>query len=346
MSIIDKPSDHFNTVLYTGNGSTQTISGAGFQPDFTWIKHRDGATAHMLFDILRGALYRLSTNNTNSQASAANTLTSWNSDGFALGSENDTNGGSRTFVSWNWKANGQGSSNTAGTINTTYTSANTTAGFSLIRYNGNGSNNATIGHGLGVAPNFIIVRRTDGNENWVVQNSVSGFSKYMYLDVTNAENSHSGDFVASVSDTLITLGTNGGVNNGSGQYICYAFANKNSFFKVGSYTGNGSANGTFVNTGFSPAFMMIKKTNGTSVWTMIDNKRNPINYVRRRLFANDSAAENTDDNDDFDFLSNGLKSRRAAGDWNSSGDTFIYIAFAQNPFVTSTSNASIPCTAR
>ena len=338
---INKSTDYFNTKLYTGNGSTNAITGVGFQPDMTWLKIRTQSYSHRIYDAVRGVTKYVHPDTTEAEYTTATSLTAFNSDGFTLGSNAGDNKSGDTFASWNWKANGQGSSNTDGSINTTYTSANTTAGISIIKYNGNGSANATIGHGLGVKPDYLIIKKLNGTENWVVQNSARGFNKYLYLDTNNTEGTHSGDFVASVSSTLITLGTNGGVNNGSGEYICYAFVNKTGFFKSGQYTGNGNVNGTFVYTGFKPAFIIVKKTNASEDWEMFDNKRLGYNVDNNNFVPNSNSAEATSDR--LDIVSNGFKFRASSGSVNASGDTYIYMTFAEAPLV-GTNN--IPCTAR
>ena len=341
MAIIDKPSDYFNTVLYTGNGGTQAITGVGFKPDLNWIKDRDGTPSHVLHDIIRGVTKRLMSNNTNAEDTGSQ-INSFDTDGFTVPNNNNNTNGS-DYVAWNWLGSNTTASNSNGSITSTV-SFNATSGFSVVKYNGNGSNGATIGHGLGVAPNLLLIKKTNGTENWVVQNSARGFNKYLYLDTTNAENTHSTDFVTSVSSTLITLGTNGGVNNGSGEYICYAFANKNGYSKIGSYTGNGNADGTFVYTGFKPAMIIIKQTNEARDWLIIDNKRLGYNVKNYDLHPNDNVAEDTRER--LDIVSNGFKMRDASNANNKSGGSYIYMAFAENPFVTSTANGSIPTTAR
>ena len=341
---IDKPSDYFNTKLYTGNGSTQTISSVGFQPDWTWIKHRDGATAHMIFDSVRGALYRLQSNSSNPHTSAANTLTSWNSDGFALGTENDTNGNTRLFASWNWLA-GTSFSNSAGANGADLASAgsyNRDAGFSIVTWTGNATDDQQIYHGLNAVPQMMLVKNTTNgnNESWKVYHQAIGNTHALTLDTTAAKS----DNVEWWSDetptsTVFTVGRQDATNNNS--MIAYCFAPKQGYSKFGSYTGNGNADGTFVYTGFLPAFVIIKATSGTENWRMYDNKRNGFNVDNEQLFPNLNDAEASDV--DLDILSNGFKCRRNSGGFNNSGTTYIYMAFAENPFVTST---GVPATAR
>ena len=342
---LDKPSDYFNTVLYTGNNTDNTsISGLDFQPDWVWLKARNQADYHYSMDSVRGALKPLFQNDTSAEANFSDSLKSFNTDGFTLGTSGDLNAASQTMVAWNWKAGtsftNDASSTGIGSIDSTG-SVNTDAGFSIISYTGTGSN-ATIAHGLGVTPDVIIAKSRASVEGWGFFHSSFSSQEYMFLNTTSPKGSASTVWNALPGSAVFTVGSNGSVN-ASGTMIAYCFAEKQGYSKFGSYTGNGNADGTFVYTGFKPAFVMTKPSNKTGEWFMIDNKRDPSNYVRRRLKANSNAAENTDDNQDFDILSNGFKPRRSAGDWNSSGDTFIYMAFAENPFVTST---GVPATAR
>ena len=346
MAIIDKPSDYFETKLYTGNGGTQSITGLDFEPNWTWIKHRDGATAHMIFDSVRGALYRLQSNSSNSQTSAANTLTSWNSDGFALGSENDTNGNSRLFVSWNWKAGTSVSGNTggSGTSKSYSGSVNTDAGFSIIKYTGNGTAGHTIPHHLGVQPRVVICKRLSQSGQWVFGSMAlpNQFEQFLELDLTGAAQTSSLRWNdTDPSSSVFTVGSTADTNQDGTTIIAYSFAEKQGYSKFGSYVGNGSAtDGTFVYLGFKPAFVITKRTDATGGWHMQDNKRNGFNYQNYRLFANSS--DGSTNNSRMDLLSNGFKYKD--GDGNSG--TNFYMAFADNPFVTSTSNGSIPATAR
>ena len=339
---INKSTDHFNTKLYTGNGSTQSITGVGFQPDWTWIKNRtDGSTSHYLTDAVRGAGKSLRSNSTNAEATETNQLTAFDSDGFSIGNWGDGNGSGKNIVAWNWKGGGQGSSNTDGSINTTYTSANTTAGFSISTYTGTGSS-ATIGHGLGVAPEFIIIKRTSTAESWYVQATVLGYSKYLVLNSTAAQANTSGSLISSVSSSTVTVDGNGAVNGSGATYVMYAFASKIGYSKIGTYTGNGNADGPFIYLGFKPAFVVTKRTNSTSTWLIMDNKRDSFNVAKSRLFANESDAENTSANI-MDLNSNGFKIRHNGTETNISGSTYIYMAFAEAPLVGSN---NVPCTAR
>jgi hypothetical protein len=342
---IDKPDDYFNTVLYTGNGTTQSITGVGFQPDWIWIKGRSSAQYHTLYDVVRGVNNRLFTNTTDAESTTTQ-MTSFDSDGFSVstggGVYDSTNGSGITFASWNWKANGAGVSNTAGSINSTV-SASTTSGFSIVSYTGNATAGATIGHGLGVAPSLIITKaRANAGRFWGVYSKSLGNTGVMALNSTQAfdiSTTYWND--TTPSSSVFTVGTNGDTNSASGM-IAYCFAEVKGFSKFGSYTGNGSADGPFIYTGFKPAFVMFKNTSSALFWQIHDSARDPFNEVQKRLAPNSSDAEGSG-SIPIDFLSNGIKLRTTATTWNESGSNLIYMAFAENPFVTST---GIPTTAR
>ena len=340
-SAIIKPTDYFIPELYTGNGGTQTISGLNFQPDFTWIKSRSNAEGHGLFDVLRGVTNRIQSNTLNAESSVAGSLQSFDSDGFTVGNDVGANGNGQTFASWNWKANGQGSSNTEGSINTTYTSANTTSGFSIIQYTGNATASATIGHGLGKIPTMIIFRRYAQAENWDVYHQAIGNAKSIRLNETGAAFDNATALTSTTpTSNLITLGTSVTTNANGNPMIAYCFADVQGFSKMGSYIGNGNADGIFAYTGFKPAFVMTRPSSGVGSWYMLDNKRaNPFNVVTGRLEADGSGTENTG----FtwcDFTSNGFKIRTTEGGINASGVTFIYMAFAEEPLVSTNGNAA------
>ena len=350
---IDNPSEHFNTVLWSGDGNTgRTISGVGFQPDWTWIKRRSSTYSHALLDSNRGGGKALSSDNTDAENTNNNILSSWNSDGFVIalsGVSAFSNTSGQTYVGWNWKANGgTTSSNTDGDITTTV-QTNSTAGFSIITYTGNGNNLDTIGHGLGATPDFAVVkgRTGDNTKRWFVKiPAVCGNSEILEWDTSNGKQD-SGNGIETMDSSTITLGIDTGnvnsTNENTKTYVCYAFKNIQGYSKIGSYTGNGNADGPFVYTGFKPALVIAKRTDGNgNDWRIADNKRDPFNIVDGRIKINSSDAE--DSSDQFDFLSNGFKLRTTAGDLNgTSGHTFIYIAFAEHPFV---SSKGVPVTAR
>ena len=339
-----QPSDYFNTVLYTGNGSTQSITGVGFQPDWLWIKPRSSANRHTLYDVLRGTNSISSDSNAAQVDRSADGFTSLDSDGFTLngsGAGGDTNYNSRTHVAWNWKAGGAGSSNTDGTINTTSTSVNTTAGFSISTYTGTGSA-ATVGHGLGVAPKWIIMKNLDDSSGhfWVYHAS-TGEGNRLLLNLTNASGANT-DFMNNTAPTTSVFSVKNESNNTSGNnIIAYCFAEKTGFSKFGSYTGNGDADGAFVYTGFKPAFLIVKRSSAVEDWKMFDNKRPGYNLTNLRLKPNDTASEASSGG--FDFTSNGFKARSTDAAENASGSTYIYMAFAEEPLVSSN---NIPATAR
>ena len=341
---IDKPSDYFNTVLYTGNGSTNAITGVGFQPDWTSIKRRSGSASHgAVFDVIRGATVQLTTSLNDGDDTRTNGLTSFDSDGFTLGADtgNYVNTNNETFVSWNWLAGGTASSNTDGSI-TSSVSANTTAGFSIVSFTGTGAN-ATVGHGLGVAPACIITKSRANAEDWGFYHKSIGNTGALRLNLTNATSTDSAFYNnTSPTTTVFTVGTADATNDAANM-IAYCFAEKKGYSKFGSYTGNGNADGTFVYTGFKPAFAIIKYTGGTANWIMWDNKRNSFNPTNLLLKPNLSNAENTSTGNALDFTSNGFKCRGTDSATNASGGSYIYMAFAENPFVTST---GIPTTAR
>ena len=350
MAIIDKPSDYFNTVLYTGNGGTQSITGLDFQPDWVWLKCRNRVEEHVVFDVIRGATKKLLPNRSNAESTEANTLTSFNSDGFSLGSAGLSNSSGDTFASWNWKAGtsftNDASATGIGTIDSTG-SASDTAGFSIVSYTGTGSA-GTIKHGLSTAPSMIIIKDRSANDNWNVYNSSSGNNSHMHLNLTNAATGSSSYWnTTTPTSSVFSLGSSNSVNANGNNFIAYCFADT-SMSKMGSYTGNGSSSsGPFIFTGFKPAFLMIKATNAAKSWMLLDNKRNPsglsgANTVDYRLRA-DTDEATSDNAGGMDFLSNGFKPLNTDTSTNQSGTNYIYQAFAENPFTTST---GVPATAR
>ena len=263
---IKKPSDYFNTKIYTGNSSTLSVTGVGFQPDWTWIKDRNSAgDDHALYDAVRGATKRIRSNQTDAENTQSNGLTSFDSDGFTVGTNGASNGDGEPFVAWNWLASNTTASNTDGSITSTV-SANTTSGFSIVSYTGNNTQGATVGHGLGSAPKMIIFKSRNGTKNWITYHDGIGNTKAIFLNLTNAEATASSNFWNNTSPTssVFTLGDNSNHNDTSADMIAYCFAEKKGFSKFGSYVGNGNADGTFVYTGFKPAMIIAKRTDTTA----------------------------------------------------------------------------------
>jgi len=343
MAQINKPDEYFNTKLYSGTVSSQSITGVGFQPDWVWIKYRSDIANHHLYDSVRGVQKRLNSNTTNAEATSVNNLTSFDSDGFTIGTDNDINESGQTYASWNWLASNTTASNTDGSITSTV-SANTTSGFSIVSYTGNSTAGATVGHGLGVAPDMMIIKnRTSSSNTWTVYHHKlsNPATKFLGLNLSGAEDTSTTNFNSTVpSSSVITLGTDAGTN-GSTTMIAYCFAEKKGFSKAFSYSGNGSSDGSYIHLGFLPAWVLVKRTDSANAWHLFDNKRNTFNPNDRGLFPNTSDAENT--GNAIDFLSNGIKFYSADGGYNGSGGSYIGLAFASNPFVTST---GIPTVAR
>ena len=348
-STISKPSLYFNTLLYTGNGNANNaITGVGFTPDFVWQKRRDGGNDHVLFDKVRGATKVIQTGSTGvEQTSSSNQDTqSLDSDGFTVGTPSkfggiNANGG--TSVAWNWKANGAGSSNSDGSITSTV-SANTTSGFSIVTYTGNGVSGATVGHGLSTtAPKVVLIKKTSGADSWSMLNTNIDLNKYLKLEGTDAQVSDPLFNNTAPTTSVFTVDSDGQVNGNTNTFVAYCFSEVKGYSKIGSYTGNGNADGPFIYTGFKPAFVFQKRTDSTSNWHIFDNKREPENVMDKYLAPNDSGAEGTATG--FDFLSNGFKSRTSSNWNNQSGGTYIYMAFAEEPLVANVGQ-SIPATAR
>jgi len=344
---IDKPSDYFNTVLYTGNGSSgHSITGVGFQPDMTWIKIRNQAYDHALQDSVRGATKDLEPNQTSAEDTRS-MLTAFASDGFTLGSDSQSNSNSNTFVAWNWKAGtsftNDASSTGIGTIDSAG-SVNQDAGFSICSYTGTGSA-GTIKHGLNAVPSVVIVKpRNSSSEGWSMYHkgiASDAETDNIRLDEANAAFDNAGYWNDTApTSTVFSIGTDS-ATNGTTNNIAYCFAEKKGYSKFGSYTGNGNADGTFVYTGFKPAWVMIKRTDSGGNWNIMDNKRIGYNPDNNEIRVHESSGEQTSDT--LDILSNGFKMRSASGSFNESGGSYIYMAFASNPFTTST---GVPATAR
>jgi hypothetical protein len=333
---------YFNTVLYTGNGAaSRPITGVGFQPDMVWTKRRSTSDNHMLFDSVRvvsSVPQRLFPNLTNVEDGNFGSLDSFDADGFTVGANVGTNANGETFVGWSWKAGDSTVTNTTGSISS-QVRANPTAGFSILTYTGNGTGGATVGHGLGVAPSMMIFKTRAETGAWLVWHTGYNSNQAQMLLNTQAAifNPGNGLYFNSTfpSSTVATLGTSGATNGNGTTYVAYMFAPVAGFSAFGSYTGNGSSNGPFVYTGFRPRFIIVKRTDASDNWMIMDTSINPINVASTHLRSDSTSAELNPGGSpavSFDFLSNGFKNRESNNQVNNSGGTYIYMAFAENPF--------------
>ena len=355
---IDDPSAYFQIDLYTGNGTAGTAytfdGNSDLQPDFIWGSQRDeDGGARFVFDSSRGTTKRLKTD-ANTEEQTRSGVTAFGSDGFTMGDHADSNNNSETHVVWAWKANGgttttnDASATSVGSVDSVY-QANTTSGFSIVTYTGTGSGDITLAHGLGKVPNLIIGKVRNQSYDWRVYHSSEGASKAIQLNGNGAAGTNNAWGGTTPTSTVFTVGrgSDENMNYGSGDTIvAYCFADIQGYSKFGSYTGNGNADGTFVYTGFKPAWIMAKRTDTAKNWYIADSKRSPINVNKAHLVANDTDAEDTsgDATDSyFDILSNGFKLRQDFSHLNADGGTFVYIAFAEHPFV---SSEGVPTTAR
>ena len=334
---ISNGANYMAASTYTGTGATQTIANSGnnagaisFQPDFVWVKGRSGATDHALYDSVRGTTKDLVSNSTAAETTQATGLTAFGSTGFTVGALAKMNTNTATYVGWQWQAGGTSSSNTNGSITSTV-SAGATQGFSVVTYSGNSVAGATVGHGLGVAPKFVIVKaRSGGAENWYCWHTgLSGATYYVALNLTSAQTNDNTRFYAAPTSTVITLGGNSGVSATGYTYVAYCFSEIAGYSKFGSYTGNASTDGPFVFTNFQPRWVMVKRTDSTSDWYIWDTSRDTYNVETATLLADTSDAETSATS--IDGLSNGFKCRSATV-VNASGGTYIYAAFASSPF--------------
>ena len=343
---INKSSDHFNSTIYTGNGTVNTALTTGtFQPDLTWFKNRGTTESHMWMDAVRGATKYIQSNSTAAQGTSADKISAFTSTGVTLGSGAETNENNQPLVCWNWKANGVGSSNTDGSITSTV-SANTTAGFSIVTGTENASGSWTVGHGLGVAPQVIICKTTGATSDWFVWHESLGPTrlgeKYLKLNSTAVSPANDSVVWNNTVPTSSVFSMGSGVWNDSATFVAYCFAEKTGFSKFGKYTGNGAqSDNAFVYTGFKPAFVIIKRQDQATNWVMFDTARDTYNEGSKVLLPDNSAAE-TSGSQKIDFLSNGFKIRSSG---NNTGDSspYIYMCFAEAPLVGSN---NVPATAR
>lgn len=324
------PDEYHKALLYTGNGSTQSITGLGWQPDFVWIKNRSEVYSHQLFDPIRGATYRLSTDGIFAEAADPDTLTSFDSDGFSTGDDFKTNKNTNGYVAWNWLLdNSTGSSNTDGDITSTV-AVNTTSKVSVLTYTGTGSANS-VGHGLGVKPDFVIIKKRNASgTNWYVYNSIDGYTKQLTMEDESASATTANKMSAEPTSTVLNLSTSDAVNGSGNSYVAWCFAEVEGFCSVGKYTGNGSTNGTMVFTGMRPAFVLVKSTSlSTTQWLIWDNKRDTYNLSTNALRPNVDSAEST--GFDIDILSNGFKVRDTGTETslNQSSASYLFLAFSE-----------------
>jgi len=349
---LDKPSDYFNTVLYTANNGTLNVTGVGFQPDWVWIKGRSYVVHSNMYDVVRGVQKDLLSGSTNAETSSGE-LTAFNSDGFTVvdSGTDRANYLTNTHVSWNWKAGtsftNDASATGIGSIDSTG-SVNTDAGFSICSYTGTGSN-GTVKHGLSTAPKMIIWKNRSATASWQVYHHTlplsSGEYQALQLNLTNASAPFGTyNFMNATAPTSTVFSLDGvpEMNGNGNSIIAYCFAEKQGFSKFGSYTGNGNADGTFIYTGFKPAWLLIKETTQTRNWVLYDNKRVGYNPNQYEFLPDTSNAEDTSTTK-VDLLSNGFKIRASHSTVNQSGENYIYMAFAENPFVSST---GVPACAR
>ena len=349
---INDPSEYFHIQLYTGNASddrsiTNDANAGDFKPDWLWIKQRNTTRHHTINDSNRGATKNLGTSLNNAESTGADGIQAFETDGFQLGTDTDVNQNSGTYVAWQWVANGgTTSSNSSGDITSTVQD-NTTAGLSIVTYTGNGSNSQTVGHGLGVKPEAIIVKNRDGSNGWRLMHKDLSSGKTIYPDATDAETTDAAR-TDLTSSTLFTLTNNsGGINANSNKYVAYCLKGIPGYSQFGTYKGNGNNDGVFVYLGFKPALVIFKRTDSTSQWNMIDNKRGTYDSGRCStngviIKMNSSGAEETNNGSNntggtvVDFLSNGFKHRNTEGNYNNNGGNYIYLAWAEHPFVSST----------
>ena len=346
-STISKSSLHFNNKLYTATGSALSVTGVGFQPDLVWIKDRDSTGWHFWTDAVRGVTKTIFSNTNVAESTESGGLTAFGTDGYSIGTHSNINTNGNNVVSMNWKAaNSSGSSNGDGTITSTV-SANQTAGFSVVKWTGNGSAGATIGHGLGATPAVIIEKITSSTGDWLVyhhKNTSAPETEFLRLSTDAATQ----DELTIWNDQAPTnqvfyVGSESTVNGNGNSCIAYCFTEKKGYSKFGSYTGNGNADGPFIYLGFKPAFVIIKQTNTTNHWYMWDNKRDPDNPTQKYSRPDDTTAEGS--YDWLDLVSNGIKIKNTSSGANTSSGTYIYMAWAEEPLVANV-GGSIPATAR
>ena len=338
-----QPSDFFNTKLYTGTGSSNAITGVGFQPDATWIKGRNTTYNHVFTDAVRGVTEEIYSNTTGAEVTNAQGLTAFGSDGFTVGTDAGYNGNTNTYVSWNWKGGTTSGIATNGstTITPSAYSFNQTSGCSIIKYTGNGTAGAKLAHGLGATPDFFIIKGLDATTDWDVYHSSLGATKWLELNADGSVSTSTNRWNDTEPDSVnITLGDSTHVNDSS-DFVAYCFSAKRGYSKFSSYAANGNADGAFIYTGFRPAFILLKDT-ATNAWYLMDSKRDGYNAENKGLIPSQTSVEQAGSYG-VDFLSNGFKCRTTDGWTNGSGLTYLYAAFAEFPLVSSN---DIPTVAR
>ena len=347
---ISKPELYFNTKLYTGTGSSNAITGVGFQPDFTWIKDRDATNNHSLYDAVRGVTKVILSNSSNAETTYAQGLTAFGTDGFTVGTDSQNNTNGNNICSWNWKAGttGSGSTTGSGTSKTYNYSVNTTARFSITKYTGNGNGGHTIPHSLGTTPKIVIVKELGASDYWRVYHPALTANYNVYLNTNHAQDSASDGYIASVGSTTFGFGgasNTNTVNQDGIDYIAYCFADVTGYSKFGSYEGNNNSDGTFIYTGFKPNFVITKNIDATADWILFDDARKTPAYngnlANSYVYPSTNGAEGYNTTTGFDLLSNGFKMRNTFTSSNAA-NTYIYMAFGQSLV----GSNNIPCTAR
>ena len=339
---LSDPSTNFQTVLYTGNGTAIGSGGkavtfggnSDMQPDIVWIKNRSQADDGQLYDAPRGVTKQVEPSARTDETTESEGLTTFGSDGFTVGSRNEVNTNTENYVAWAWAAGNSGASNTDGTINTTSTFVDTTAGISVSTYTGNGTDGATVGHGLGVTPKTVLIFQRSNNDHHTISNwrdGVTAFTEKMNLDRDDAADSSSTQ-IKGGSSTTFTLGSDAGLNGDTRTYVAYCWAEVHGFSRFGTYTGNGDADGPFAWCGFKPAWVMVKPESRSDGWIVWDTQRNTYNLTNLYLQAGSSNQEFTASVRIIDILSNGFKIKNGHNSVNNSGDFYIYMAFADKPF--------------
>ena len=350
---IDDPSAYFQCETYTGGGANSTVTFSGnsnLQPDLLWIKSRSSGYDHNIFDTNRGIAKLLEPSQTNVENTNQTWISNVSSDSFTIGvNEHNLSNTSNNFVAWAWKANGgTTSSNTVGDINSTV-QVNSTAGLSIVSYTGNFTATQTVGHGLGVTPDLVIIKNRDTAVDWVVWSPLLSSGNFLRLNTNAAQSSSSRIYQSGFTTTTFGIGANNSVNKSGDDLIAYCFAEKQGYSRFADFYGNGQADGTFAYCGFRPAFVLIKNIASTEPWVIYDTKRNPHNVADLKLTPNTADSENGNSQtggtsyNNIDILSNGFKMRTNNGATNQASTKFIFAAFAEHPFV---SSSGVPTTAR